>query len=790
MFRFINLNNRFTRMKIFSWLTSKPIIVRHISARALLAYPAVVLLVLLLASAAYATNPPAISPSYRVFSSGPQTVTITGTAGNSFFYTTDGTNPGLGSTPYSLPFSVSATTTVKAVAYDGTTLSAITTSIVQIDSTTSTVPSSGLKSWYKADNGAIVSSGSVTTWKDVSGSGSDASQSTSTAQPTYNSSAINGLPAVVFNGTSDYLNMPAGFSNFASGLSIFLVTKPTTWAYGQRVFAFGNTNTSGSNCLVLEEPTNTSLSFDQFDSGGNVASVVSNSAVTLGSYQLYEITHDGTSTGTMYADAVQIAKNTAMYSTSSINPNYNYLGCAIGVNGFFAGEVAEVLIYNRLLTNSERLGVEEYLSGRYGFPPLPPSISPSYAAFASGPQSVTITDAMSAANFFYTVDGSTPTHLSTPYTGPFNVSNPATTVKAIAVVGSGTSSVTSSTIQIDPTTQNVSRTGLNLWLKADNGAIASGGSVSTWKDVSGNGLDATQGTSANQPTFDSTAINGLPALGFNGTGQYLALPTGFSNFTAGASIFVMAKPTVFYNAYARFIDLCSSPGQTDNLAFFQPAVSSLAFSVYGNPATNLSTVTASNALALNLYQLFEVTHDGTATATLYVNGLPLAENTAMLAIPNVNRSFNAIGEAGSLGPFYFEGEIAEILLYNRHLTDSERENVEAYLINRYLGGSAVATAPIFSLPTSTLPAPNQVAISGPVGSSILFSVDGSTPTQPYSGPIQINFTQTLKAVSVVNGVSSSVASITLTLDSAKYPSPGATDTRPLTINLQLPATAQ
>src|SRR5277367_7140346 len=80
------------------------------------------------ASASYATTPPTISPSYRVYSSGPQTVTITATAGNSIFYTTNGTPPTTGSTPYTAPFPVSVTTTIEAVAYDGTTLSAITTS--------------------------------------------------------------------------------------------------------------------------------------------------------------------------------------------------------------------------------------------------------------------------------------------------------------------------------------------------------------------------------------------------------------------------------------------------------------------------------------------------------------------------------------------------------------------------------------------------------------------------------------------------------------------------------------
>jgi hypothetical protein len=767
-------------------------LVSRIRTKLLLILPIALFLVVLVGTAANATTPPSISPSYRVFSSGPQTVTITATAGNSIFYTTNGTPPNTGSTPYTAPFPVSTTTTIEAVAYDGTTLSAITTSIVQIDPTTSTVPSSGLTCWYKADNGAILSSGSVTSWIDVSGSGSTASQTTSSAQPTYTSSAINGLPAVVFNGSSDYLNMPAGFSNFASGVSIFVVANPTaTSPYYNNIFDFANTSNYGVSAMNLVQPSGTNLSFQLYDSGGNITSVTASSAVTTGSYKLFEVTHDGTATGTMYTNAVQIAQNTAMSSTSSLNPMYNFLASQVGGVSNFAGGIAEVLVYNRLLTSSQRLGVEQYLVGRYGFPPLPPSISPSYAVFASGPQTVTLTDAMPAAVIHYTTNGTTPTSLSPTYSAPFAVSS-TTNVQAIAIVGSGTSSVTSTTIQIDPTTTNVSRTGLNLWLKSDLGVIQNSGSVTTWTDVSGNGLSATQPASPNAPpTLVSSAINGLPAIAFNGTTQCLQLPTGFSNFTAGETLFVMAKPTVFYNTGARFLDMGTGPGYANSLPLLQPAVSSLAFSVYGNPDTNVTTVTSGTGLTLNMYQLFEATHDGVSTATIYTNGVPLAQSTAMLAIPNVSRTLNYVG-CSPLLTGLFEGQIAEILLYNQNLTTTQRQDVESYLLNRYYGQTAAA-APIFSLPTSTLAAPNQVAISGPPGSTIYFTVNGTTPTQSspsYSGPIQINYTQTVSAISVVNGVSSSVASATYTLNSALYPAPSSSDTRPLTINLQLPATAQ
>jgi Legume lectin domain/Chitobiase/beta-hexosaminidase C-terminal domain/Fn3 associated len=85
------------------------------------------------------TPPPAatplISPATGTYTS-PQTVSITdATSGSSIFYTLDGSQPTSSSTPYTSPFTVSATTTVKAIATaSGFSTSNTATSLITIQS--------------------------------------------------------------------------------------------------------------------------------------------------------------------------------------------------------------------------------------------------------------------------------------------------------------------------------------------------------------------------------------------------------------------------------------------------------------------------------------------------------------------------------------------------------------------------------------------------------------------------------------------------------------------------------
>lgn len=110
-----------------------------------------------------------------------------------------------------------------------------------------------------------------------------------------------------------------------------------------------------------------------------------------------------------------------------------------------------------------------------------------------------------------------------------------------------------------------------------------------------------------------------------------------------------------------------------------------------------------------------------------------------------------------------------------------------------IAAQAATRDPLFSMGSSTLNSPRQIAISIPYNGETRFTTDGTTPTGSstlYTKPIQVSWTQTVKAISIVSAVSSNVVSKTYTLDSQKFPAPSAGGTTAPVINLQRPVIGQ
>jgi hypothetical protein len=648
-------------------------------------------------------------------------------------------------------------------------------------------PSANLLLWLRGDIG-VVGTSTVSQWSDQSTNGRDATQTTAGLKPSLVTGALNSgvLPTLSFSGTQ-YLNLAANYTGFSNAVSIFLVLEPASAVATGDPCAFGNALNSDA---VFAQTIGTQASLASYNGTTPSTVTTTTNPLSTSQYKLLEETlvpgaTAGTGTGTIYVNGSQIIQSTTMQNPANITRSNCFVASGIGPANAFNGKIAEVLVFNNV-SNAQRAMVEAYVLSKYNIGTTPtldaPTFSTSGALVTPGQNLSLLQD--ESATVYFTSDGSTPNSVSSQWfnTKPI-VLNSSQTIKAFAVAPFfNNSAVATSSFIVDAATLPVPRSGLQLWLRADT-VVASAGSISEWDDLSGLANNATQSVSGNRPTLSANAINSLPAVSF-ATSQFFQIPAGMADLTSGATILALLKPTSV-TAGARIIDFGNGTA-SDNLQLQEPTTNGAALYTYNvGSSTN---VTASSALTLNQFQLLSVVDNGTATATIYTDSVQQAQSTAMNSLRNITRSNNYIGQASGGGNNYI-GQIAELLVYNRGLTTTERAMLEGYLLTRYQSLLAnSAQAPVFSIATSTLLAPAQVAIEGPAEATFFFTTDGTTPTTastPYTSPVNITFTQTLKAIAIVRGVQSSVSSATYTLDSTLFPAPSSTST-PLQLDLQLP----
>jgi hypothetical protein len=405
----------------------------------------------------------------------------------------------------------------------------------------------------------------------------------------------------------------------------------------------------------------------------------------------------------------------------------------------------------------------------------PPTFSPAPGLYFPGP-TVTLS-ASSGATVFYTVDGTVPT-LSSQSGGPVTL-NGTTTINAIAVQSGVSSTVATAVYTVDPTIQGLQSSSQLLWLRSDVGVTSSSGSVSTWVD-SAAGNNATQSSSSNQPSIVSNDCNGYPGINFGGS-QFFNLPSDFAAFSYPALYFA-AKPT--NTSTGVLVDL-GSGSVSDNVTGSSNGSAST-FTI--NQGSSASSITASSALTLGQYQSIGMMlpDSGSGIGQIYVNGVQTGSGSLNTA-NNITRSNNHIGTDYSGSANYYSGGLLEVLAYGNGSSDPDIVN--AYFLNRYQMLNVIPAAPIISVPTGTLAGATQVAIATPPDCTCYLTQDGSTPSSSspqYNGPITIYYSQTLKAISIKSGMSSSVASATYTLDSTQWPAPNPSDTTPLQVNIQSP----
>lgn len=224
--------------------------------------------------------------------------------------------------------------------------------------------------------------------------------------------------------------------------------------------------------------------------------------------------------------------------------------------------------------------------------------------------------------------------------------------------------------------------GLQLWLKADAiTGLNDGDALTTWTDSSTNGRDVTQAASGEKPTYKTGIINGQPVVRFDG-GDVL-VNAAAQLILRTRSVFVVLQGNVD-GAYLGVLSIYPATGDDNARAdgiVYHVSANLHWFAAEGGPNYSVAAPGA-GATPLAIYCDVAAT-----TGTLYVNGASVATDATFTTFNVASAGGFAVGGrflSGALSASYrFNGDIAEIIIYDSALSDANRQAVEAYLSAKY-----------------------------------------------------------------------------------------------------------
>lgn len=223
------------------------------------------------------------------------------------------------------------------------------------------IPPSALLWLDASDSGTIIqSAGSVSQWNDKSGNDYNAVQANVIHQPTTNMRVINSLNALDFDdGTnSQFLNL--AYSDLYSGMAhgestIFVVGELDAAGSGYDAFIGGESASTANRFFIGQDGTDIAY---VNGIGSTIRAPKANSNA-----HIYSMAKNASNLLQGYVDGV-LQGSQSFTDEDLVNIN---IGSNDASGGFdLNGSIGEVIIYNRLLTDTESNLVGQYLAGKWG----------------------------------------------------------------------------------------------------------------------------------------------------------------------------------------------------------------------------------------------------------------------------------------------------------------------------------------------------------------------------------------------------------------------------------------
>jgi len=216
----------------------------------------------------------------------------------------------------------------------------------------------GLVLWLRADLGLTFNGNNITTWRDQSSNAFDLDKQDGTNAYAV-SGAPNGTPAIAFSSGSLYRSAPL-ISGADAPRTMCIVLQPSLLTGEMAVLQDGPVTTNGIGYYL-----NGSSPWVRAILLTNVLFETDTASATGTNWEQVCVINMGASQQRLRVGGTEHVLSTSNLTPSAATTHFS-LGGAHGAAYHFHGNIAETIVYNRVLSTQEQLQLEAYLTARYG----------------------------------------------------------------------------------------------------------------------------------------------------------------------------------------------------------------------------------------------------------------------------------------------------------------------------------------------------------------------------------------------------------------------------------------
>lgn len=235
-----------------------------------------------------------------------------------------------------------------------------------------------LQLWLKSDAGVTYDSDGVSAWNDQSGNDNNGLQPDLTRRPAFVGHGVAGKPVLHFDGADDYLaieNLSYSGPGAISEITVCALVRSASNAE-QIVISYDDNRYWG---LAMRDGTDENVGWGTRANTGPRDRLRSPDDYTDGQWHLIWARFDAGASPDkqLFIDGDVVAEttahggnalgqgNTTRFGFIGVGSNAASFNTNTGPDWFFAGDIAELLIYHRALPDEERQQLEQYFIDRY-----------------------------------------------------------------------------------------------------------------------------------------------------------------------------------------------------------------------------------------------------------------------------------------------------------------------------------------------------------------------------------------------------------------------------------------